>query len=397
MKKSVEELIYPNELLREKLPYFERRYMDDYGEEYGHAIKSRMNNTLYLFESDPVVTMDFVKERGNDISDRAFLRRAEKEYQNYIRVKKVIHDIQRQKYYSKLSSYFSLLPYPIREDILNLDIEAYSYENVHKAKIDGDLKALERQEEYCRQCKKLGVKPITDPTYVHFILTAKERLDKQEKKLLLKNTRWGRRMIKIMKKYYPKITLEDMVTLFEKNYAAYTAYLLNEQGVSCARIMYYPLLKNLDLRDLDGIFYHENRHVIESTAVTSGLQAHRAKYYRLLNEIRTEKNAGLDKKYFDDDYLWSTDGLSNDYYNLYVQLFPYTATFFEENREFLNDCAIRGDINALENKFGAGNLIGFEQFLCYLASELRISQISEFDDERLEEGNIILQKMQIKK
>lgn len=394
MKKSVEEFIYPNEILREKLPYLEELYSEDYGEDYVFIIRDRMKSTLYVFDSDPVVTMNFVRNKGNDISDGDFLKRVEKEYKNYIRVKDIIHAKQKRKYYSKLASYFSLLPYPVREDILALDIEAYSYSNVYKVKSLNDEKAKERQEEYCRQCSKLGVRPITNSAFIHMILSEKEHLDLQEKKLLLKNTRWGRRIIKVMKKYYPKISLDDIVSLMGKDYVAYTAYLLGEDGISNARIMYYPLLKNLNLKDLDGIFYHENRHIIESTSIASGLHAHRGNYYRLLNEIRTEKNAILDKEWFNKDFLWSTDEVPIHYYNLYVQLFPYVATFFEDNREFLNGCAIKSDFSSLENRFGVKNLMEFEQLLVELAKELKKSHINGIDDEKREKGNTLIKKMQ---
>ena len=397
MKKTVEEFMYPNEVLEDNMPYLEGIYQEDYGRKFTSTIKRRIDNTLYVFDSDPVVTMNFFKDREKEIHDEDFLRRIYREYDNYIKIKDMVHNMLRKKYYHILSSYFSVLPYPVREDILDLDIEAYSYQNIHKVKFGNDLETIRRQEDYCKECDKLGVKPLTNPRHIHLLLNEKEKLYNQENKLVIKNSRWGRRIIRAMKKYYPIITLDDIVTLLEKEYAAYTANLLDNNGIPSARIMYFPLLRNLGARNLDGIFYHENRHVIESTEGGSGLHIFRGKYYRFMNEIRTEKNSLLDKECFSDDFLWSTDKVPDEYYNLYAELFPYAVNFFEENREFLNYCAITGDFKTLEAKFGAKNLIEFEQFLNEMAKKLKKFKPVDPYDNKIEEANILVQKMLIKK
>ena len=133
MKKSVEEFIYPNDLLREKMPILLDYYENDYGEEYGSIMRNRINNALYLFDSNPIEMMDFVMENGDRIDDNIFLKKVEVEYKNYKRIYSVIHVRLLKKYYSLLASFYSISGFNMREEILSLDMESYSYYSISES------------------------------------------------------------------------------------------------------------------------------------------------------------------------------------------------------------------------------------------------------------------------
>ena len=128
MKTSVESFLCPKEVLDENQNLLIDRYVEDYGNEYRDLIRKRMDNTLYLFDSNPIVTMEFIQQFGGIISSSQMIL-FEKEYRNYKKVFSVIHERIKKQYYQKLASYFSISSHPIKEEILSLDIESFSLEN----------------------------------------------------------------------------------------------------------------------------------------------------------------------------------------------------------------------------------------------------------------------------
>ena len=42
-------------------------YVKDYGEKYYDLIKNRMDNTIYLFDANPLENMKFLEENGEDV------------------------------------------------------------------------------------------------------------------------------------------------------------------------------------------------------------------------------------------------------------------------------------------------------------------------------------------
>ena len=57
---NIENILYPDEALDEYKKKLLEVYLEDYGEEYKDIIIKRMNNTLYLFDSNPKDTLRFI-------------------------------------------------------------------------------------------------------------------------------------------------------------------------------------------------------------------------------------------------------------------------------------------------------------------------------------------------
>lgn len=396
MKTSVESFLCPKEVLDENQNLLIDRYVEDYGNEYRDLIRKRMDNTLYLFDSNPIVTMKFIQQFGGNISSSQ-MKLFEKEYRNYKKVFSVIHERIKKQYYQKLASYFSISSHPIKEEILSLDIESFSLENQFLLKrsdvcTSEKEKIIKRQEKYLEECEMIGVEPLTNSVYIQFLLDEKRRLEEYEDLSLLKNTKWGRRIVKTIRSYYPKIRLSEIQKIMRDDAVAVTSYLLDSRGCARARILYFPLLEHYSVMSLDRIFYHENRHVVESNPYSSGLHSHVGSSYQLLNEIRTEKNALDDLDYFPHDLLWSSDSMVEGYHNTYEELYSYISSFLEEHREVLNDCAIRGDLLDLEEKFGKKNLKELEMFLDELSGVLKQNHF-QYSSTKREEGKRLIYQL----
>lgn len=395
MKKSVEEFIYPNELLREKIPFLLDYYGEDYGEEYTSIMKNRIDNTLYLFDSNPIEMMDFVVRNGDKIDDSILLKRIECEYKNYKRIYSLVHSRLMKKYYSLLATYYSLSGFSMKEELLSLDMESYSYYSISKSRMSEEEKnkLRERQEKYRDNCSRVGVKPITNPAFVQILIDEKMRMKEKEFLILLKTTKWGKRIIRTFKKYCPTISISEISKVMRDDSVALTSYLLDKNGRAESWILYFPIVHSIYLQSLDLIFFHENRHVVESSLLSSGLNSHYGGTYRLINEIRTEKNAIIDSSKLPNDFLWSSDDIIDSKRNSYQELFPYVASFFEDYRDELNRFAVTGDIASFEEKFGKEELKELEMFLGDIYSLIKDSNLSYKSLEKKEEGAQLVKKI----
>ncbi len=396
MKKTVDVFLYPNELLQENKDLLIERYVEDYGEEYRSIIQNRMDNTLYLFDSNPIATMEAIKEFDSSIDSKK-MDTLLKEYLNYKKVYDSVHKRMIKKYYHFLSSYFSVPSHPIREELLSLDIEAYSLKNLAILQRSGENptekeKILKRQEKYRKDCRKMGINPLTNSVYIQFLLDEKMRIEEMELTSLLKSTKWGKRMIKTIRSYYPKASISEIQKIMRDDAVANTSYILDSRGCARARVLSFPLLQNYDIKSFDRIFYHENRHVVESNPYSSGLHNHIGNCYELLNEIRTENNALKDLEFFPDDFMWSSDAMSG-HHNTYEELLVYVQSFFEEHRELLNALAIQGDLSCLEKIYGKKNLNELEDFLRKLSYVLKESNYQYFYQAKDDEAKTLVHRL----
>ena len=399
MKKTVEEFIYPNELLRERLPALIDYYTEDYGEEYFSAIGNRLKNTLYVFDSNPIETMNFVISQKEDIADSDYLKRMEAEYNDYQKALARSNSRIERKYCSLLASYFSLPLFSIRKDLVSLDIESYSYHNLHLL-ANNDIsdtvkeKILKRQEEYRKACASMGIEPITNPTYISMIIDRKRDIIEKEHLQLLKSTKWGKRMIRTFRSQYPAISILEISRMMRDDTTALINHIVNKKGEAQTMIVCFPLIRSLALKGLDLIFYHENRHVVESSIMSSGINYHTGGSYKLINEIHTEKNALIDVSKLPTDFLWSSDAFADDTYNVYQGLFPYSSSFFEDNRNLINGYAIKGDIASFEETFGKEELMDFEIFLAQIYHLIKENNQQYESEEQQELGIQLVKKLQ---
>ena len=127
----MENVLNPNKALEEYKSYLLTMYVKDYGEKYYDLIKNRMDNTIYLFDANPLENMKFLEENGEDIFPNIKkIRTYLKEYKNLIKIKNTLENKYYEDYYLILSNSFSYYSKFGIEDFINIDLDSYSSTNM---------------------------------------------------------------------------------------------------------------------------------------------------------------------------------------------------------------------------------------------------------------------------
>lgn len=394
----MENILNPNKALEEYKSYLLTMYVKDYGEKYYDLIKNRMDNTIYLFDANPLENMKFLEENGEDIFPNIKkIRTYLKEYKNFIKIKNALENKYFEDYYLILSNSFSYYSKFGIEDFINIDLDSYSSTNImllnDKYTSDSIKKdILKRQQEYMRVCSVYGIEPITNPVFIDSIISKREELIRKKNTLLISKTRWGRRIKSIVNRN-TKFKVSDLdiaQIIFNGENCAMTSTFTNKNGDF--RLCYVPLTKIYKLKGLDRVFFHENRHVVECSSINSGIDTYDDDKYSMLNEIRTEKNAIRDSNFFKSMPLFSNCDFPSKYDCTYSMAFPYTMNFFEDNCDVLNDLSINNDVVSLESIYGANDLKLFNDYLDSIVYS-KINGEDNCDVESIERGKRLVRNL----
>lgn len=391
----VDHILHPNDILKESKKDLLQLYAESYGEEYSTSIESRMNHTLYLFDSNPIDTMNFIQEQQDHIDDFKLLNYYEKECLDYVKIKTKYDSQYQKKLYQVLSRYFNL-PRKMKKELLDLDIDSYSLKNISILKNPNSNqetinKIKKRQEKYLSECRKHNLIALTNPTFIHLIEHEKSRLKKERDYKIIKHSIWGKRMIKRIKMFFPYLSIQDISIMLNHDFIA-TNNNLTSENCYANSIVYFPLIESLKHKNLDHLFLHENRHVIESERNHCGLHDYATGKYSMMNELHTEDNAIQDSQKSHNIELWSNDSLAKESINIYEEMLLYTDGFFDNYRELLNHLAITGDVNLLEKKFGKKELEEFEQFL-YHINQILLDKNNYDKEFYTQEGKQLVKKL----
>lgn len=375
----IENIINPEDALKEYKKYLLSIYATDYQEKNINLINKRLNNAIYIFESTPIENMAFLEENSSKINSKKIYTYCI-EYQDYIKKLKELEKLVKDKYYSILSSAFGVYQIIDKDKFLNLDIESFQTKSINLLKSDTTSESIKRsillrQENYKNECLKLGIPVITNSTCIDKIIRQKRLLISIKNKSLIKNTRWGKRIQKdIYKKYKVKLPVDVLSNILFNE--SPTTTLINYSN-SYLTVCNIPLIRLMHLKALDNIFFHETRHVIEIDKLC-GIEGENNNY-RLLNEIRTQKNADSDSQILKSMPLFSNCEYEIDNPCKYISLYPYTFDFFEENHSLLNEIAIKNDYKRLEETFDKDNLISFEKYLEIIYNNTNDQETSHID------------------
>ena len=184
----MENVLNPNKALEEYKSYLLTMYVKDYGEKYYDLIKNRMDNTIYLFDANPLENMKFLEENGEDIFPNIKkIRTYLKEYKNFIKIKNALENKYYEDYYLILSNSFSYYSKFGIEDFINIDLDSYSSTNImllnDKYTSDSIKKdILKRQQEYMRICRVYGIEPITNSVFIDSIISKRAELIRKKNK-----------------------------------------------------------------------------------------------------------------------------------------------------------------------------------------------------------------------
>ena len=136
--------------------------------------------------------------------------------------------------------------------------------------------------------------------------------------------------------------------------------------------MFLPIISNLKYEDVDKVFLHELRHVVEASPNGFGLYQYRSKKYDRINEIHTEKNALLDSDALKSSlFFGKSHRIRRSAYELF---FPYLGSLFEDYKMTFDMYAFCNRVDLLERCLG-------ERFLGNLENKLH--DIHSFEDEKV--------------
>lgn len=374
-----ENILNPEEAWNEFKKYLIELYAEDYGEEYKELIKKRIDGTYYLFDSNPIDTFNFYKNNKLSYGLKRMCR-IEREYHNYLAVKNRIDKRLTAKYKDILCGFYNTILLP--DDFLVVDYESFSFDSMrklHSATTSEDNKnsILRRQRNYINFCNLYGVKPITDIETIDKMIKIKKDLEYEEFKFLLDESIWGKRLKKdIFDKtgVYVDTKLLGSV-MYDPKCCASVCQIPSSDG-KFVRICYFPIMKNYRAGAVDKIFFHENRHVVESGINISGFSPACNGDYMLINELRTQENAIRDAYEFRRVPLFSNYGDSPNFINVYERLFEYSGPFIKNYLALLNRLGINNGYYDLEYLFGRDNLMALESYL----EEADASLLAGFSD-----------------
>lgn len=394
-KINYDNILNPKEAFLEYLDNLMPLYVGDYGKENIKLIKDRIKKTVYIFDSLPVHEINFLTSCEDFCNVDSKLAVAIEECRDFIKKKKNIDEKIDKKRYSILAEIFRAGNRYIAE-LFELDIDSYSLEN-QIALGDEDVsdkdkaEIRKRQEEYHMDCERLNIKCITDAMVIEKIFKVSDQLDFDTNILLAQKTKWANR---IRNRIFEDtgIYLDDM-NLSELLFSSATASssIINISLNKSIRICYFPLARNFFVGNLDGMFFHENRHIVEMSEEYAGVQCFNGGRYCSINEIRTEKNAIRDKIRLESKVLFSNYAYCENNLNVYEMVFPYTGEFFDDHLGQLNKLALKNDIRNFERLYGRGNLKKFDRYLTEIIEAINNDTwgFSIFHDEKIEKQLIM--------
>jgi len=393
MSINLEAILHPDEAFQE---YVSSNLLSIYRHDYGYGsmelIESRIRNTTYLFDSNPIATYNYLSNiNGFNIPSIVI-----EEYEDFLKVQQMAKFLAYESYYSLLCNFFGV-KYGELKKLLKLDYKSFNFQSMRvlndkKAKQEEKEKVLRRQDSYLEMCSDLGINPLTDSIYISILENCERQTQEEEFKYILKNSKWGKRILNKIREKFPGVLVENVMDILEGESTATTTTLFSGTGAN-HKLVYFPLIEREKTKALDIVILHELRHVIESGTSANGLYAHAGNKYKLINEIRTEKNALSDLDVLRGKPLWSQEEPPSNYYNIYQVLFPYTLDFFEEFRDTLNSLAIYNSISTFETIFGEKNLAIFEKYLEIVRDMLDTHGINYEDSRMKKNGQKILKKM----
>lgn len=346
-------------------------YIEEYPAEYKSIIAQRLDDVVFIFDSNPKDNLLFISSNIGNINDLDFIRRTNLEFKNYESIENKINKKLESMLRTYITNHFER-SISGNGKVLDLDFESYSAGSIDILNSDDDSKRnelLSRQHKYKVDSYFLGIEPITKYEQIDDIICYKRALLKYKNQQLVSKTKWGKRIKQeLREKYCFTPNDEDLVELLFDDDSATTAILKDNSGESRC-VVHIPLVRNSKFGNLDRILYHELRHVIESTDHSSGLYDFKSNRYNSINEVRTEMHALEDEQYLM-DFLFFGRGYDN--VSLYESLIPLHKEFFDNNKELFDMVAIDGKIDVLERLIG-------EDYLDKIESDLqkRINSIGK--------------------
>lgn len=371
---EIDRIIHAYDVIECEKKELTNMYVEDYGEEYRHLVNNRLENAIYLFDSTPDISYDFFKKYESSYNETEEFEQLEKDANEYRKILNNMINNCNDMYFKRLCDYFgcSKVEYQSKkEEMLRLPIELFStsvksLEHDYLEIFTYDNSYSQAKEAYFALCDQLGLSSLDDSYKIDELLKWKAEIFEIYIRNALKDTAWfQKKQQEISKKMGQNLTARELYSLYNGGPVMRNVYTSNNN------IVYLPLAKYFDVVNLDAIFLHENRHLVECGGDKGiGISLLPDEKYRVLNEIRTEKCALKDAK-SRKNFLFTPHDKEFKACSAYSDIFPVTVNLFENNSSLFNKCAIRNDIETLEMFFGKSDLEHYnDQVTAFLYANL---------------------------
>jgi len=379
---NYENVLYPEEAIKEYQSNLLDVYAEDYGEEHLDMIKERIENTLYLFDINPVDTVVELYDHAK--GDASLTERMTREAVDFSKLQDKALRKFRKPYIELLSRTFNVRRGA--KKLLELDFSFILDSNISEEEY------LICDEIYQRKCKRLGITPIYDFATVSALISTEEMLTNSCDLFVFENSLWGKRITNKVREKFGNLSIFDILeTIKSANLPSLaTSTQILSKDENAGSILYFPLVCLLDIGDIDHTFFHEHRHVIETGSNGCGLKTKHGGVYSLINEVHTEVDSLHDLAKLSGKVLWGQD--KSTLRNAYQDLFPYVLDFFIGNRDLLNTLALYNNTELLEEIFGTDSLLKLEFFMEELYE--KVMQGTEFySSEKITEGKKLIKTL----
>ena len=337
-------------------------YVRDYGRDNSYEIRRRLDDIIFIFDSNPMVTEAFIANNIENL-DAYYIKSKNTEYKDYCSVDSRITKKINNMLESYIFNHFDrdVLSNSVR--VIDIDFDSYSSKNITKlneGSSDDRRRILERQRKYKLDCMNIGIEPITNSSQVDELLSYKKALIRYKNDELVQNTKWGKRIKKeIRSRYNFNPNNGDLSEILFDNLAATTAIL--KDGIDKRTIVYIPLIQNIQFGNLDRMFYHEVRHAVECSDHHSGIYDFELKKYNFLNELRVEKHA-LEDEITLGGFVFFGKSYSGKM-SAYEPLIPKYEDVIDLNSDLFDEAAFTGNILLLDRLIGSDYLERIEDDL----------------------------------
>lgn len=336
-------LVYPNEALSSSWGLLKDYYVEQYGKRYQELIERRLEKTIYLFDSNPKYTYQYLLENEDYVFDSQQIEIVS-EYVGDLKARESIRkDMADRRLYSIFCQYHNIS------------------ETIYKAKYEEILLFIKGQKEfgsdYKETCFKLGIRPINSQTVFYDFLCKTDCLQQEAVAFILKDSLWLNDIRKSLAMQQIILSPDLLAELFNGKHGAVCC------NIPQYRIVKIPLIElYYDGMSIDQTFFHENRHAIEASEVltsTIGLDE-KSINLKIFNEIRTDLHAYLDESNLPVIFSRSADP---DVESVYKNLFRLSKKIFSQYGSFLDQCAIENDFDKLFKAFGKKELLEYNRLL----------------------------------
>lgn len=369
---DIDRILHAEEVLSDYKPLLLDYYVEEYGKKYRSLLEKRLDSVIYLFDSPPDITYQFFLDHETEFNNTKEFLTLKYQAFEYTQVRKSWQQSINRVMQDLLQEQFGVSSREmkkIREEVLELNFACFrsQYQQmlVDESVEDSIKRGIKnQQEEYFRKCDELKISAITDSEVIDSILNKKEKMSLFMKRMIFLSTSWGKSIqekIGITSKS-SRVLYQCIASTLIDNPDMGGKFLKCLYNSSYSPIILLPLITHFTNCSIDDIFFHETRHLMETNEVGTGIYRYKNyRFYKFLNEIRTEKHAMQD-----DEHLRTIfSKIPEEEYrrSYYCSFFPITFDLFEKYGYLFDEWAVCNNIEEMEQVLGKTEILEYAQML----------------------------------